>query len=380
MDEDAARWRTLAVTAQERIDGHRLQAMIHELLDVDGSVATEIAASSTWGPGSRPGTSCSSKATPRTPAFLLVSGRLDVFQSGELVREIAAGEIVGRSRADRAGFPIGDRRGPGDDALARFDVEAFRTLTTVYPALMLQVSRTVLGRLGRPNACARSRRLGRRSRSSRRWTPRMCVTRLANELSRHGTTAPPVGGQQVDAALGPSRSRRLRARLHPAGVVRVPPGRRDRQRLPPAGDGSRGDPVDKVSGPRWPTASSSWYQARPGRGRAAPGGGRADRRAEQCARRAVVGALAPRRCRASDGVGGGRRPPHGSTGSPTFVRGPVRTSPGLPASSPGTAPGSCSAAVALAASPTSAPGGRFNELGVEIDAIGGASIGTPMGR
>ena len=83
MDEDDARWRTLAVTAQERIDGHRLQTMIGELLGVEGAVASEIASSSTW-VRLDAGDELFGEGDVSDAAFLLVSGRLDVVQDGEL--------------------------------------------------------------------------------------------------------------------------------------------------------------------------------------------------------------------------------------------------------------------------------------------------------
>jgi len=201
MDEDGARWRTLTLTAQERIDRDRLRAMIVELLAVEPAVASEIAASSSW-VHLQPGDELFPEGGPPDAAYLLISGRLDVVRAGAHVGEVARGEMVGEvgliERAPRTAAVVARR----ESTVARFDVDAFRTLTTRHPALMLQVSRTVLARLGRP------RTLGDRARSiavavTAPIDPHVVLGPLAAEIARHGTMRL-LSAAGVDRALGRS--------------------------------------------------------------------------------------------------------------------------------------------------------------------------------
>jgi predicted acylesterase/phospholipase RssA len=73
-------------------------------------------------------------------------------------------------------------------------------MTTAHPALMLQISRTILSRLGRSNATTD------RARSivvavTAPLDTRLVVTRLAHEMARHGTTEH-LWAARVDARLG----------------------------------------------------------------------------------------------------------------------------------------------------------------------------------
>ena len=115
-------------------------------------------------------------------------------------------------------------------------------LTAAHPALMVQLVRTMLARLGR-----RAEYTDRaRSIAVAVTAPidaRLWVTRLANEIARHGS-ARHLWAARVDAALGPARHRRGRARRHRAGAVRVPPRGRGDPRLPRAGGRPRRHPLD----------------------------------------------------------------------------------------------------------------------------------------
>ena len=84
--------------------------------------------------------------------------------------------------------------------MARFSVDTFRTLIETHPALMLQLSRTILARVGRPLANTD------RARSiavvvTAPIDVRACVAALAGEIARHGTTRH-LWAARVDAALG----------------------------------------------------------------------------------------------------------------------------------------------------------------------------------
>ncbi len=199
VDEDDARSEALAEVARARIDGHRLLALIRDVLGVDAAVAAEIAAASEWvrlGPGEE----LFAEGDPPDAAFLLVSGRLTVVQGGDHVREVARGELVGEigliERAPRSASIIALR----DSTLARFDVDAFRALTDAHPALMLQVARTILGRLGRPNE-SRDRARSIAVAVTAPIDGRRCLAHLADELACHGTTRH-LSADGVDAALG----------------------------------------------------------------------------------------------------------------------------------------------------------------------------------
>ena len=129
MDEDGARWRALTLMAQERIDRDRLRAMIVELLAVEGPVASEIAASSTW-VHLQPGDELFPAGGPPDAAYLLVSGRLDVVRDGVHVGEVARGEMVGEigliERAPRSASVVARRETPWPGSTSRPSVPSRR--------------------------------------------------------------------------------------------------------------------------------------------------------------------------------------------------------------------------------------------------------------
>ncbi len=199
MSEDAGRWRALADLARARIDEHRLLTMIIEVLDVAPAVAADIVASSEWRHLAA-GEQLFAEGDPPDAAYLIVSGRLAIVEGGTHVREVARGEVVGEigliEQAPRSASVAALR----DSTLARFSVETFRSLIATHPALMLQVTRTVLARLSRrtaPTDRARSIAVAVTAPiDGRAW-----LTRIAAELARHGSTQH-LWSAGVDDALG----------------------------------------------------------------------------------------------------------------------------------------------------------------------------------
>ena len=195
---DDARWRRLADAARARIDRLRLVAMLAALLDVDDAAAAAVAERSTWVrlDAADP---LFAAGDPSDAAYLIVSGRVAVVQDGRYVREVARGDLVGElgliERAPRSATVVALR----ETTLARFDLDAFGQLTLEHPALMLQVSRTVLARLGRPHATTD------RARSivvavTAPADPDTTAARLTDELARHGT-ARHLSAARIDGAL-----------------------------------------------------------------------------------------------------------------------------------------------------------------------------------
>ena len=262
-----------------------------------------------------------------------------------------------RDRPDRADPAIGDRRRPARDARwPASSVDAFRSLAAAHPALMLQLSRTILARLGRPADRHRPGPVDRRRRHRAGRHP--AVRHRAWPTSSPGTARPRhLWAARDRRRARAARARRVRARRHPAGAVRVPPGRRDRHTTT-----SCWRPTATTT--RWTRRALALadrivvvMSAQPGRGRAAPGGGVL---AAGPARSRVERWLAlrpPAGHRAADGAGGRRRPPRRRPGRPRARGLGRRPRPARPARVRATPPGSCSAAAAPAASPTSACGG-----------------------
>jgi predicted acylesterase/phospholipase RssA/CRP-like cAMP-binding protein len=199
MREGDDRWTALAETARARIDGYRLTAMVTELLGVAPDVAGEITAASEWRRVAA-GETLFAEGDVSDAAYLVLSGRLAVSTEGEHIREVARGEILGEigliERAPRSASVVALR----DSTLARFSADAFMALSVSHPTLMLQVSRTVLARL------IRRETTGARARSvavavTAPIDGRACAAGIAAELARHGSTCH-LWSERVDAELG----------------------------------------------------------------------------------------------------------------------------------------------------------------------------------
>ena len=274
---------------------------------------------------------------------------------GTHVGEVGRGEVVGEigliERTARSATVVALR----ETTLARFSVDAFRSLAAEHPALMLQLSRTILARIGRPaNLTDRARSIAVAITAP--LDTRLTTTVLAQELARHGTTRH-LWAARIDAALGPPGARRVRACRHGAGAVGVHPGRRDRARLPPAGDRRRRLPVDPPGAvPRRPDRRGDVGE--PARRRAPAGRRRSSPRHPRTSGSSAGWRWSTRR-RPSGRVAPQPSPTaSASTGSPTSgaARSPISAdSPGW---CPATPRDSSSVAAAPGASPTSACGGR----------------------
>ena len=196
---DDQRLARLTDLARARIDRHRTIALITDLLDVDRTIAAEVVEPSEW-VRLEAGDVVFAEGDDSDAGYLVVSGRLTVSRAGSHVGEVARGEIVGEigliERAPRSATVVALR----ESTLARFGVDAFRTLVEAHPTLMLKLSRTILARLGRPSTVTdRARSIAVTVTAP--LDQRMCTTRIANELGRHGTTCH-LWGARVDGALG----------------------------------------------------------------------------------------------------------------------------------------------------------------------------------
>ena len=372
VDEDDARSEALAEVARARIDGHRLLALIRDVLGVDERSPPRSRRPAMGAAGPRRG--AVRRGRPPDAAFLFVSGRLTVVQGGDHVREVARGELVGEigliERAPRSASIIALR----DSTLARFDVDAFRTLTDAHPALMLQVARTILGRLGRPNE-SRDRARSVAVAVTAPIDGRRCLARLADELACHGTTRH-LSADGVDATLvGPDSSSRGGPTCCPRCRSSCRTPRRGTTTC--CGDGRRVDPVDEgVVRPRRPHRGRHVGAAR--RRRAPPRCGCAravpDRRAVE---RWLVLLHRPGTSRPTGSAAvadplGVDRVTHVRDGSVADLARIARLVSG---NGTGLVLGGGGARGFAHLGAWRA----LRELGIEVDAIGGASIGAPMG-
>ena len=307
--------------------------------------------------------------------YLVVSGRLAASRDGAVIGEIARGEVVGEvgmiERAPRGATVTALR----DSTLARFSVEAFRSLTAAHPTLMLQLSRTILSRLGRRNAHTdRARSIAVAVTAP--LDTRMLVTRLANEIARHGSIEH-LWTARIDATLG-------RDGLVESGLSVTQPALLQsctKPRPPTTTSSSNWTPPTR-GGPSWrsrsPTGSSS--SALPSRTLPSSAGW-----PTSSARRLGAGAWSAgwrsSTVRTPNGPRGAPRWPiaSSSTGWPTCGPATSPTSTAWLASCRGTPPASCSAAAERGGFAHLGVWRALHELGVEVDAIGGASIGAAMG-
>jgi CRP-like cAMP-binding protein len=167
--EDEPAMVAIANVARERIDRHRSIGLVAELLAIDLTLAAEVVESSER-VHLRSGDVLFEERDESDAGYPMVSGRLAASHDGTVIGEIARGEVVGEvgmiERAPR-GVTVTALR---DSTLARFSTDAFRALTSAHPTLMLQLSRTILSRVGRRYAHtdrARSIAVGSPSRSTR---------------------------------------------------------------------------------------------------------------------------------------------------------------------------------------------------------------------
>ncbi len=185
--------------ARSRLDRHRAINLVTELLSIDVTLAAEVVESSER-VHLRAGQVLFEEGDASDAGYLVVSGRLAASRDGAVIGEIARGEVVGEvgmiERAPRGATVTALR----DSTLARFSVEAFRSLTAAHPTLMLQLSRTILSRVGRRNAHTdRARSIA--VAVTVPLDTRLLVTRLAEEIARHGSIEH-LWTARIDATLG----------------------------------------------------------------------------------------------------------------------------------------------------------------------------------
>ncbi len=197
--DDEDRLTQLADAARARIDRHRTIDIVTELLGVDPSIASAVVRTSEC-LRIEAGDVLFAEGDPPDAGYVVVSGRLTATRGGVQIGEVGRGEVVGEigliERSPRTATVTALR----DSTLARFSVDTFGTLIETHPALMLQLSRTILARVGRP--LAKTDRA--RSIAVAVTAPidtRACVGRLAAEIARHGTTRH-LWADRIDEALG----------------------------------------------------------------------------------------------------------------------------------------------------------------------------------
>jgi predicted acylesterase/phospholipase RssA/CRP-like cAMP-binding protein len=189
----------LTRVARARIDRHRTIELVSELLAVDAAVAAEVVDSGEC-VNLEAGEILFAEGDRSDAAFLVVSGRLAAWRDGIAIGEIARGEVVGElgliERAPRSATVTALR----GSTLARFGMETFRALAASHPSLMLQLSRSILARLATaPAKLDRARSIAVAVTAA--CDTRECLTRLAVEIARHGTTRH-LWPAHIDTALG----------------------------------------------------------------------------------------------------------------------------------------------------------------------------------
>jgi predicted acylesterase/phospholipase RssA/CRP-like cAMP-binding protein len=199
LEADEARLAQVTELARARIDRNRAGELVAALLATSPSVAAEVVELATW-IHLEAGDVLFAEGDPSDAGYLVVSGRLGVVQGDSHVGEVGRGEVVGEmgliERTPRSATVTALR----ETSLARFAIEAFLALTARHPTLMLQLSRTIVARLARPyDRADRARSIVIAVTAD--VDRRVLATRLAAELSRFGR-ARHLWAARVDAELG----------------------------------------------------------------------------------------------------------------------------------------------------------------------------------
>lgn len=185
--------------ARARVDRHRTVTMIGDLLGLDPTAAAAIV---DVGDFVRLGAGdvLFAKGEPSDAAYLLVSGRLQATQDAVHIGEVGRGELVGEVGVMQHSSRSATLTALRDSTLSRFDRESFGALIASHPTLMLHAARTILARTGRPASTddrARSISVSLTSAIDARGI----VTTLADELALYGSTRR-LDANGIDAALG----------------------------------------------------------------------------------------------------------------------------------------------------------------------------------
>ncbi len=197
--EDEHRLREMTSLARQYIDRHAAISIITELLGVDETAAAEVVGLATWVRVDA-GTVLFEQGDASDAGYLLVTGRLGVVRDGEVVGEVARGEVVGElgvlEAAPRSATVVALR----DSSLARFELEAFNALAGAHPHLLLHLVRTIVARVSRSSRGSDRARSIAVAVTAPAGSERLLAT-LADELARHGTTSH-VSAARVEATLG----------------------------------------------------------------------------------------------------------------------------------------------------------------------------------
>jgi predicted acylesterase/phospholipase RssA/CRP-like cAMP-binding protein len=184
--EDERRLTDLTDLARLRVDRHAAITVVTELLGVDETVAADIVALAAWR-RVLAGDVLFEQGDPSDAGYLLIAGRLGVLRDGDLLGEVGRGEIVGElgvlDAAPRSATVVALR----DSSLARIEPDAFRMLAATHPDLMLHLVRTIVARARRPDATSDRAR----SIAAAVVAPtdgHGVLTALLDELARHGSS------------------------------------------------------------------------------------------------------------------------------------------------------------------------------------------------
>jgi predicted acylesterase/phospholipase RssA/CRP-like cAMP-binding protein len=202
MAADERRLDDLSDLARLRIDRHAAISLVSGLLGVDDAVAAEVVALASW-VRLAAGEALFEQGDVSDAGYLLVTGRLGVARNGDAVGEVSRGEVVGElgvlEAAPRSATVIALR----DSSLARFEPDAFRTLAAAHPDLMLHVVRTIVARSRRPDARRdRARSIAVAVVADVDGGGELAAT-IASELALHGTSRH-LAATDIGVDLGPS--------------------------------------------------------------------------------------------------------------------------------------------------------------------------------
>ncbi len=184
--------------ARFRIDRHALIDIVATLLDVDDQVASGVVDTVEL-VRLEGGQELFRQGDESDAAYVLVSGRLSATRDGEDLGEIGRGEMVGELgllEGTPRSATITARR---DSTLGRFDVGSFHELAATNPALMVQLARTVVARLVRRTRPRRARSMAIVVAAA--GPGRTLVADVATEIARRGPTRH-LWASRVDEELG----------------------------------------------------------------------------------------------------------------------------------------------------------------------------------
>ncbi|MET0459863.1 MAG: cyclic nucleotide-binding and patatin-like phospholipase domain-containing protein [Ilumatobacteraceae bacterium] len=190
---------TLTLLARARVDRHRAITMVSDLLGVDPAEASEIVDVGEFVHVDA-GDVLFAEGEPSEAAYLVIRGRLQASTQAIHVGEVGRGEVVGEVGVLQQTARSATLTALRDSTLSRFDRDAFGALTTKHPRLMIHLARTILARAGRPASTSDRARSISVTVTAPLDVGRIMTT-IASELARHGSTRR-LDAAGVDATLG----------------------------------------------------------------------------------------------------------------------------------------------------------------------------------